>query len=221
MQLVQEAFRELYPNNPIPVCTLHYSGKCKAYSAVLKYRLNHSIHVTLAKEWKDASDELQIGAIQALLARAFKKQLPVNQPTTHMELYQAFLKQVERFAPVTNIDPHLSESFDRMNAQFFENTLDKPNLCWGKKTVRKMGHYNYRTDTILISEILKPSQRLLDYVMYHEMLHKKHRYTESATGKKMHHTTAFYQDEQRYPQYQSIEKELHELIHTKKRWSWF
>jgi hypothetical protein len=220
MQLVELAYTQLYPTNPLPHCSLTYSGKCRTYGAVLKYK-PHEIHITLAKNWMDASDDLQIGAIQSLLAKAFKKQYPTPQPTQQMELYYAFLKQVERFAPVTQTDPVLEESFQRMNKAFFDNTLDKPNLCWGKKTKRKMGHYNYRTDTILISEILKPSQRLLDYVMYHEMLHKKHRYTESTTGKKMHHTYAFYTDEQKYPGFETIEQELHALIHTKKRFNWF
>ncbi|MBR9692917.1 M48 family metallopeptidase [Candidatus Woesearchaeota archaeon] len=62
----------------------------------------------------------------------------------------------------------------------------------------KLGHYEYATDTISISTALKEAPELLDYVLYHEMLHKKHKFTESKGGNTRSHTKAFRDEEKKY-----------------------
>ena len=72
----------------------------------------------------------------------------------------------------------LDKIFNRVNAAYFAGSLDKPQLCWNNViTSRKFGHYESARDTVMLSISLDDpavSKQLVDYVMYHELLHKKH-----------------------------------------------
>ena len=93
--------------------------------------------------------------------------------------------------------------------------IEKPNLVLGNGT-SKLGSYEYGVDTINISRILLNGKReLLDYVMYHEMLHKKHKfYTKS--GRSYHHTSAFKKAEKKFENAEEIEEKLARLCRKKK-----
>ena len=71
----------------------------------------------------------------------------------------------------------LGEVFTRVNEDYFNGTMSLPHLVWSdRNTQRKFGHFQEETDTVLISRTLdQPGvpQYVLDYVMYHELLHKK------------------------------------------------
>jgi hypothetical protein len=70
---------------------------------------------------------------------------------------------------------NLKDSFERINNEYFEDVLALPILKWGSiKTCRKFGHYDFVNHVIHISkslDSLKVPLFVLDYVMYHEMLH--------------------------------------------------
>jgi hypothetical protein len=71
----------------------------------------------------------------------------------------------------------LEEVFERVNRAYFSGALARPHLTWNRTlTHRKLGHYQPATDTVLISITLDqpgiPSA-VVDFVMYHELLHKK------------------------------------------------
>ena len=63
----------------------------------------------------------------------------------------------------------------------------------------------YATDTVTLSKALAHDLELVDYVMYHELLHKKHKFT-SKNGKSRHHTKEFRIAEKRYPNQELMEK---------------
>jgi hypothetical protein len=70
----------------------------------------------------------------------------------------------------------LVEIFDRLNIVYFRGELTRPHLNWSKRSSRRvLGTYAPASDTILISMALQGTDtpaEVLDYVMYHEMLHK-------------------------------------------------
>ena len=72
---------------------------------------------------------------------------------------------------------NLEEVFQRVNAVYFEGRLERPRIAWSRKlTTRKMGHYESASDTVMVSRTLDdPSVPLIlvDFIMYHELLHKK------------------------------------------------
>lgn len=92
----------------------------------------------------------------------------------------------------------LDKSFDRVNSLYFAGDIPKPRLCWNNVlTSRKFGHYEFTRDTVMLSISLDDpavSEDLVDYVMYHELLHKKHG-VKLTNGRRMAHTSGFRKEE--------------------------
>ncbi len=215
--MLKNAIDELY-NEFSYSYSLKYSGKFKPYRANIKLRNDH-IQLNLSKKWKTVSKEIQIGLIQELLLKLFKKKLkPLRMNTQNIELYNIFMKKIHIAAPKTDIDPILEESFERINSRYFYDLLEKTNLIWGNASLSKLGSYEYGSDTIMISRVLGDVDReMLDYVMYHEMLHKKHKFTRK-NNRSYHHTTKFKRKEREFENSELIEKKLRRLL-IKKRFS--
>jgi len=70
----------------------------------------------------------------------------------------------------------LEESFRRVNAEYFRSQLELPELCWSKERARRiLGSYQERADRVIVSRAFDAPQvpaQVLDYLMYHELLHK-------------------------------------------------
>jgi len=193
--------------------SLIYSGHFSKYNANVKYsRL--IIQFNLSNNWKNVDEDIQIGLIESLVIRIFKLK---NISTSEMKLYEAFMKGLSKYAKKHLYDPELEESFNRINDKFFDGMIEKPNLVFANESFRKLGSYEYSTDTINISTIfskLQPSeQKFLDYVIYHELLHKKHSFNVK-NGRHQAHTTAFRTDEAKFSI--NIEEELGEWLRKKK-----
>ena len=211
--LIISAYRELF-NKPLPYQPkLFYSGKFKGYNANVAYS-QRILEFHLSKKWKDVHDDIKIGLLQHLLVKLFKG----HKKTLNIELYNSFLKKVHIAIEKTKTDPLLEQLFIDLNEQFFIGSLEQPNLTWNNSS-RTMGVYEYSTDTISISTILKDHDHLIKYVLFHEMLHKKHKYS-SGTLRHRHHTKAFKEDEQSYPDADQLEKDLTRVVSRKKK-RWF
>lgn len=215
--MLKDAIDELYSEFPYNY-TLKYSGKFKPFRANVKLRGGH-MEFALSRRWKRISKDIQIGLVQELLLKIMKKRLkPLKTQTYHIELYNFFMKKIHIAVPKDSIDPFLEESFDRVNSKYFYGILEKTNLKWGHDSLSKLGSYEYGTDTITMSKVLEDVPlEILDYIMYHEMLHKKHKFTKKG-GKSYHHTTAFKKDEMAFEDSSLIEKQLRKLL-VKKRFS--
>jgi len=123
-------------------------------------------------------------------------------------------RSLSTVAPKTHTHPVLERSFHRINEAFFNGMMDLPNLRLGKG-INRLGTYEYAINMVTISEILLDEGRLLDYVMYHELLHKKHQF-KSTSGRTTHHSRAFKKDEKRFPNAELLEHELENLVRRKK-----
>lgn len=213
--MLKQAIDELYYEFPYDY-SIKYSAKFKPYRANIKLRLNN-LQLNLSKKWKTVSKEIQIGLIQELLLKLLKNKLkPKTKNTQNIELYNIFMKKVHIAAPKTKIDSELEQSFDRVNEKYFYGLLEKTNLIWAPPSLSKLGSYEYGSDTIMISKVLHNEDlEMLDYVMYHEMLHKKHKFTKNKT-RSYHHTKEFRKQERAFPNSQLLEKRLSRLL-TKRR----
>ena len=214
--MLKQAIDGLYSDFPYNY-SIKYSGKFKSYRANVKLR-GKDIEFGLSKKWKGVSDEIQAGLVQELLLKILKNRLrPKCKKTQSMELYDIFMKKLHLVAPKDKSDPILEASFVRVNAKYFNGLLDMTNLVWGNHSLSKLGSYEYGSDTISISEVLRDDYELLDYVTYHEMLHKKHKFTRNKS-RSYHHTAAFKRDEQAFENNALIERRLNRLL-VKKRFS--
>ncbi len=71
----------------------------------------------------------------------------------------------------------LAESFDRVNAEYFNGTMRRPRLVWSRNfATRKYGHYDFAHDTIMVNAVLDKEtvpEFTIDLIVYHELLHKQ------------------------------------------------
>ncbi len=216
MDMIQEAFKGLYPEKEIDFdYSIKYSRRFKGYNANVKIaRWKKKLDFHLSRQWKEVSRDIRMGLIQELMVKTFSKKSR-KAKTLNMEFYNNFMKNVHLAVPKTKKHPVLNESFERINEQFFNGMIEIPNLEFGSASVSKLGSYEYGTDTISISKILSGRQELLDYVMYHEMLHKKYKFN-SKNGRSYHHTREFRRKEKSYPNSAEIEKKLGRLTVRKR-----
>jgi hypothetical protein len=108
----------------------------------------------------------------------------------------------------------LAVVFDRVNAAYFDGALPAPRLTWNKTlTHRKFGHYQFNTDTVMLSLSLDDAAvppYVVDFVMYHELLHKSLG-VKLVNGRRYAHTTEFRDAERRFAQYQQAKAFLSKL----------
>jgi len=213
MDLIEESFKRMFPDREFRyVPDLQYNRRLGDFNANISMRLNQ-IAVRLNLQWKDIDEEIKIGLIQHLLLKVFKKRMN----TRNIELYNNFVKNIPILIPKTKSEPLLEGSFHRVNQTFFSGSLERPNLQWGQQAYRKLASYNFHNDTITVSTIFNDArQEVLDYLMYHELLHKHHKFQHNA-GRSSFHTREFKQAEELYPQQKEIEKELTSIIRGKRR----
>jgi hypothetical protein len=211
--MLQQAIRGIFSHFPYEA-SLKYSAKFKPFRANVRLKRD-KVQLNLSKEWKPVSPEIQIGLIQELLLKILKGKLkPLRSTTDNIELYNTFIKKLHLAIPKTKSHPLLESSFNRVNEQYFFGLIALPNLIWSD-SVNKLGSYEYATDTIAISKCLMHDLEALDYVMYHEMLHKKYKfYTKN--GRSYHHTRKFREKEKEFQNSALIERRLKSIIRKKK-----
>ena len=210
-EIAKKAFIELFPDKKLPEMRVLYSNNFKPYNANIRYYLWGIAEIRLSKRWKTVSEDILIGLMQNLMARVYKN----KKRTMNMDLYENFTKNLHKAIPKTIQESVLLESFNRVNEKYFLGTLESPNLKWGKESKRVLGHYNYKSDTVTLSKIFQQMPQFIDYIVYHELLHKKHQF-HSKNGRNYHHTRAFKDDENKFENKERMEKEL-SVVLSKKR----
>jgi len=102
----------------------------------------------------------------------------------------------------------LETVFDRVNEAHFGGELDRPRLTWNTRITQvKMGHYDFIRDTVMLSVTLDAPDvpdYVVDYVMYHELLHKKLG-KQMVSGRHYAHTSAFREAERAFPHYEEAQ----------------
>jgi len=221
MTLIHEAYMRLFDTHEFPYSeVLTYSGHFKGYNANVQLR-GKKIEFKLSKKWKGVSRDIQIGCIQELFVKLLKKRgRKIPKTTLYIELYHYFLRSVHRTIPKTLSDPILENHFNIINDTYFLGILEQPNLKWGSFSLHTIGYYDFGTDTITMSKALHPAvdcpEELLCYVLYHEMLHKKHKF-KGSHGRTYSHTKAFREDEKKFDQQILREKQLGKFLSMQRR----
>ncbi len=218
MNLAEQAFKGLFPERNLDgrELKIKYTGRFKPYNANVRYSRN-SFCFNLSRKWRGVSREIQMGLIQGLMLKVFKE----NKRTTNIDLYNSFMKNLHISIQKVINDPILEESFNKVNEKYFFGLIEKPNLTW-HNSIRRLGSYEYGSDTISISKILTTDEDLLDYVMYHEMLHKKHKFYDR-NGRTFHHTRDFKKMEKDFENSVEMEERIKGLMRHKirRRFGWF
>ncbi len=108
----------------------------------------------------------------------------------------------------------LADLFKKINRQYFNAELEQPRLVWSaRSSARRLGTYQPDADTISISRRLDSRDIppvLVEYVLYHEMLHKKLGLKE-INGRRYAHTAIFHKLEKQFEGYAQAERVMKEI----------
>ena len=109
---------------------------------------------------------------------------------------------------------NLDRLFHTLNREYFGGKMVKPRLSWNRSfTTRKFGHYERGRDRVVLSISLdsdRVPQYVVEFVLYHELLHKQHE-GKWVNGRLNVHTPEFRQDEQKFLKYKEADQWLTKL----------
>jgi hypothetical protein len=108
----------------------------------------------------------------------------------------------------------LENLFDRLNVAYFERRLQRPNIGWSKRIWRRQfGCYDPGPNQILLNRRMDrpgvPSY-VVEYVLFHEMLHVKHPTRRSGCSL-VSHSREFREEEKRFAEFEKARRVLDHL----------
>src|SRR5436190_23677776 len=219
-EIYARVFRELKPRTPLPDLRVEF---CKFANADSFIRLeNGRLHVRICDLLEGAPAPVLEALAHILLGKLYRKDVP----RIYAHRYRLYLnrRDVRRQAHLIRqirgrkfiSGPKgeffdLEEIFERLNAQFFDGLLGRPQLGWSRGASRNMlGHFDPSHNAIIISRIFDKQDApplALEYVMYHEMLHLRFPVDHTGARRRVH-TKEFRETEKKFPQL----KEAKELL---------
>ena len=105
----------------------------------------------------------------------------------------------------------LKERFDAVNSEYFNGVVPELNLAWTSKAEKTRWGYTYRERKLIVVNRQLDGPRVptfvVDYILYHEMLHIVHKGLLSRFGREDHYVD-FYRDEKRFRRYEEAEEWL-------------
>ncbi len=108
----------------------------------------------------------------------------------------------------------LNDIFETINREYFTSQMSKPRLSWNQvRTKRKFGHYDPARDRVVVSRTLdnrRVPRYVVEFVMYHELLHKHHGH-KWGKSRLMFHTAEFRASERKFVQYEQAQQWLGKL----------
>jgi predicted metal-dependent hydrolase len=108
----------------------------------------------------------------------------------------------------------LDSIFEDLNRRFFHGLMGRPRMSWSlTKTRRILGHYDPAHNAIVISRIFDhPAvpRYVLEYIVYHEMLHLKHP-VRLRGSRRCVHSAEFQAEEKLFPELERAEGFLKRL----------
>jgi hypothetical protein len=109
---------------------------------------------------------------------------------------------------------NLAPMFSRLNRNYFSGRLHRPRLGWSKRSWRaQLGCFDPGLDQIVINTRLDGAgvpKYVVEYVLYHEMLHVRHPIRVASCGLQAH-SAEFRREERRFEQYDRARKYLERM----------
>lgn len=218
----EEAFQTLDANREMPEIAVEFYPYIGIQNTI-RIR-GGKVFVRLAELCRAAPPEAQRALAFILTAKLLRKKVS----SAANEIYRAFIKSREvqtkakenrrakgrKIITTSEGDVYnLEEIFERVNANYFRDSILKPTLTWSaRRTFRILGHHDAAHETIVISKSLDDKtvpSCVVEYVVFHEMLHIFHP-TTHRNGRRYNHTPQFRRDERKFAYYNEAENWIEE-----------
>ena len=187
LEIFQESYSELRPGNLVPELKVEFFAFANVNNTI---RLREGrLLVRLSDLLEGAPDGVLRAIAHILLAKMYRQPIDRGYAAryrkyvgSHDIVRKAHLvRQMRGRKLLRSPRGHfydLDAVFEDLNTRFFHGLMARPRLSWSQtKTRRILGHYDPAHNAIIISRIFDhPAvpRYVLDYILYHEMLHLKH-----------------------------------------------
>ncbi len=214
--IFRRVFRELKPRTALKEVHVSFRPYVHIDSNI---RFDHDskvMRVRISDQLEGAPASVQEALAWVLLCKIFRKETPKRYKRRY-SLYteradvrekSLLLRRVRGRKQIISAQGStydLGAMFDDLNRRFFDGMLAQPQLTWSPKPSRRtLGHWDPAHNAIVISNIFDHPEIprfLVEYVLYHEMLHLKHPIEHRTGQRRLVHTKAFYEDERKFPRY--------------------
>jgi len=169
--------------------------------------------------------EVLEGAAALLLSRVYRRRAPrvlvqryLQYARSHRTRGRIHRMRRRRVLPVATLPKgrhhDLGALFESLNRQYFDGKLQRPHICWSARSWRRQfGCYDPGPNQIVLNRRMdRPGvpQFVVEYVLFHEMLHVKHP-TRRSGCTMVSHSAQFRGEEKRFTQFASARKFLDRL----------
>jgi predicted metal-dependent hydrolase len=211
LEIFQDTHRELRPAANIPELRIEFFAFANVNNTI---RLRSGRLLVRLSDLLEGAPETVLRAIaHILLAKMYR--LPINRGhaaryrkyvASHEIVRKAHLvRQMRGRKLLRSARGHfydLDAVFEALNTQFFHGLMARPRMSWSQtKTRRILGHYDPAHNAIIISRVFDhPAvpRYVLDYIVYHEMLHLKHP-VKLRGSRRCVHSAEFQAEEKLFP----------------------
>ena len=211
LEIFQESYSELRPGTPIPELKVEFFAFANVNNTI---RLRNGKLLVRLSDLLEGAPEAVLRAIaHILLAKMYRKPIDRAQAAryrryvgSHEIVRKAHLvRQLRGRKLLRSARGHffdLDAIFEDLNSRFFHGLMARPRMSWSQaKTRRMLGHYDPAHNAIIISRIFDhPAvpRYVLEYIVYHEMLHLKHP-VKLRGSRRCVHSAEFQAEEKLFP----------------------
>ncbi|MFH1742548.1 MAG: hypothetical protein ABIH23_26385 [bacterium] len=203
----------MYPKSPRGPYRVSFYGYNSLKSTIRQQKSGVAIRVSHLL--LDAPKEVLGGVLHTLLARFHGRPVPkerckaydefCRRPEIEDRMHRLRKMRGRKILVGTKGEVRdLDDAFKRINETYFAGRIPKPTLTWSPGASRRtMGYYDNEFNTIVISSRLDSNRvplYVLDYIMYHELLHIVCPIRSSGRRRKIH-TQEFKRRERQYPDF--------------------
>jgi hypothetical protein len=223
LELFQETYRELRPGTSPPELKIEFFAFSNVNNTI---RLRNGKLLVRLSDLLEGAPETVLRAIaHILLAKMYRRPIDRGQAARYRKYVGSrdivrkahLVRQIrgrKRLRSPRGVFYDLDIIFEDLNTRFFHGQMARPRMSWSQlRTRRILGHYDPAHNAIIISRIFDhPAvpRYVLEYIVYHEMLHLKHPVTLRGSRRCVH-SAEFQAEEKLFPRVQEANSFLKRL----------
>ena len=211
LELFQETHRELRPAAPVPELKIEFFAFANINNTI---RLRQGRLLVRLSDLLEGAPEPVLRAIaHILLAKIYRHPIDRGRAARYRKYLASheivrkihLVRQMRGRKQLRSARGHfydLDAIFEELNTRFFHGLMARPRMSWSQnKTRRILGHYDPAHNAIIISRVFDHPAvpgYVLEYIVYHEMLHLKHP-VKLRGSRRCVHSAEFQAEEKRFP----------------------
>ncbi|MGO9440189.1 MAG: SprT-like domain-containing protein [Terriglobales bacterium] len=223
LEIFQLEYRELRPRAPMPEFSVEFYRFANVNNTI---RLREGRILVRISDLLETAPESVLRAIaHILIAKLYRKPIAAGHAARYRQYVAShplsakvhLIRQMrgrKRIASPQGEVYDLDQIFDELNQRFFHGLLGRPRMTWSQDHARNhLGHFDPAHNTIVVSRIFdrrKVPRFVLEYLVYHEMLHLKYPVKLKGTRRCVH-GAEFQAEEKLFPRVEEAKKMLRTL----------